>query len=68
MARIQYGTANTADFSECTWTFDMIDDFTVSAGTFAVIKCDKLGFQNKLEHLMSIIEKYTIEEIENKLP
>lgn len=64
MAQMQYGSSISTDIDDKTWIFEM----SQSNGNFAIIKCDNLDFQNKLEHLMSVIDKYTLEEIESKLP
>ena len=39
--KTQIGEALTADFEENTWTFEMPEDFIVTAGEFAIIPKDK---------------------------
>ena len=39
--KTQIGTSVTADFEESTWTFEMPEDFTMSAGKFAILPVDK---------------------------
>lgn len=34
---VQYGTSVTANFSENTWTFEMPEDFKMTAGEFAIL-------------------------------
>ena len=36
-AGVQFGIAATADFLENTWTFEMPENFSVSAGEFAIV-------------------------------
>jgi len=35
--KTQIGTAVTADFEDNTWTFEMPDEFNVTAGNFAIL-------------------------------
>jgi hypothetical protein len=35
--KTQFGQSLTGDFEENTWTFEMLEDFTVSAGDFAIV-------------------------------
>ena len=39
--KTQFGTAATADFDESTWTFEMSENYEVSAGEFAIIPREK---------------------------
>lgn len=39
--KTQIGTALTADFEEQTWTFEMPENYEVSAGYFAIVPKDK---------------------------
>ena len=39
--KTQIGTSVTADFEESTWTFEMPEGFTMSAGQFAIMPVDK---------------------------
>ena len=39
--KTQIGTSVTADFEESSWTFEMPEDFTMSAGKFAILPVDK---------------------------
>ncbi|MDI6051385.1 hypothetical protein QLS31_16295 [Flavobacterium sp. XS2P24] len=39
--KTQIGEALTSDFSENTWTFEMQDNFSVTAGEFAILPKDK---------------------------
>lgn len=39
--KTQFGTAITADFEENTWTFEMNENFNVTAGEFAILPKEK---------------------------
>lgn len=39
--KTQIGTSVAADFEESTWTFEMPEGFSMSAGTFAILPVDK---------------------------
>lgn len=39
--KTQIGTAVTADFEEKTWTFEMENNFSVTAGKFAILPIEK---------------------------
>jgi len=39
--KTQFGTAVTADFEESTWTFEMPENYEVSAGEFAIVPKEK---------------------------
>jgi len=41
LLKAQFGTALTADFEESTWTFEMPEDYEVSAGEFAIVPKEK---------------------------
>jgi hypothetical protein len=41
LLKTQFGTALTADFQESTWTFEMPEDYEVTAGEFAIVPKEK---------------------------
>ncbi|WP_281681738.1 hypothetical protein [Zunongwangia profunda] len=50
MKNIQFGKSLIGDFEESTWTFKMPEDFTLSAGKFAIVpeeEYEKLLESNK---------------------
>lgn len=51
--KTQFGEALTADFEENTWTFEMEEEFKVSAGKFAIIPKEK--YQELLAALKGIM-------------
>jgi len=64
----QIGTSITADFDDNTWTFEMQKGFTVTSGKFIIMPADRLVLMMKYEYILSKVNDYTLEEIENKLP
>lgn len=49
---IQFGISATADFEENTWTFEMPEDYSVSAGEYALVPKDK--FDKAIEALSAM--------------
>lgn len=45
--KTQFGTAITADFEEKTWTFEMDENFKVTAGEFAIV--DKILYDQLIQ-------------------
>ncbi len=43
----QFGTADSADFENNTWTFEMEGDFKVCAGKFAIVPIEEYSTMNK---------------------
>ena len=39
--KTQIGTSISADFGDSTWTFEMDNEFTMKAGTFAIVPIDE---------------------------
>ncbi len=39
--KTQFGSSLTSDFQENTWTFEMQNDFSITAGEFAIIPKEK---------------------------
>ena len=57
--KTQIGLAVGADFLENEWTFEMEDDFSVTAGKFAIVPLEHYNdVIQKLEHLAEAFPNY----------
>lgn len=59
MKRTQLGVSATADFEDNTWTFEMPESFTVTAGTFAIVPVEQ--FNAALNNLETIIANFPLD-------
>lgn len=57
MEKLQFGTALTCNLYEKTITLEVEDNFTFSAGEFAIIKIETLDEKIKLEEFIESLKK-----------
>lgn len=62
---VQHGVSLEADFEKNTWTFEMLGDYQVGAGNYAIIPESSIGALAAAHDLLAVAREY--EEVLNEI-